>query len=129
LPADAPAGLCPQCLLRLGFEVPTAAPRNAATTTTVPGSKRFVGPELTELAQLLPQLEILELLGQGGMGDVYKARQRHLNRLVALKILTSEVAGDPEFAERFTREAEALAQFNHPNVCPVPEGSSRHPPR
>jgi serine/threonine protein kinase len=64
-------------------------------------------------------LEFWLLLGQGGMGAVYKARQRQLNRLVALKILPPEVAGDPTFAERFTREAQALAQFSHPHVVTV----------
>jgi hypothetical protein len=59
------------------------------------------------------------LLGQGGMGAVYKARQRRLDRLVALKILPPEVAGAPGFAERFTREAQALARLNHPHIVIV----------
>jgi predicted Ser/Thr protein kinase len=53
------------------------------------------------------------------MGVVYKARQRHLNRLVAVKILPPSVGSDPAFAERFTREAQALAQLNHPNIVQV----------
>jgi tRNA A-37 threonylcarbamoyl transferase component Bud32 len=71
------------------------------------------------LASLFPQLEILELLGQGGMGAVYKARQPGLNRLVALKILPPEAGRDPAFAERFSREARALAMLNHPNIISV----------
>jgi serine/threonine protein kinase len=91
----------------------------AAPTMRHSPSGRFVPPEPAELARHFPQLEILELLGQGGMGAVYKARQRQLNRLVALKILPPEISGDPAFAERFTREAQSLAQFNHPHVVTV----------
>jgi len=69
--------------------------------------------------QSIPQLEILELLGQGGMGVVYKARQPQLDRLVALKILPPAAGRDPSFAERFTREARALARLNHPNIVSV----------
>ena len=67
----------------------------------------------------MPQLEILELLGRGGMGAVYKARQKQLDRVVALKILPPEAGRDPAFAERFTREARALARLNHPNIVAV----------
>jgi serine/threonine protein kinase len=70
-------------------------------------------------AKLFPQLEIIELLGQGGMGAVYKARQPRLNRFVALKILSPEKQNDPQFAERFEREARALAWLNHPNIVTV----------
>jgi predicted Ser/Thr protein kinase len=81
----------------------------------------FVPPSVAELAKLFPQFEILELLGQGGMGAVYKARQPALDRLVALKILPPETSGDPGFADRFTREARALARLNHPNIVTVHE--------
>jgi tRNA A-37 threonylcarbamoyl transferase component Bud32 len=66
-----------------------------------------------------PKLEVLELLGQGGMGAVYKARQPKLDRLVALKVLPPEAARDSAFAERFTREARALARLNHANIVTV----------
>jgi serine/threonine protein kinase len=79
--------------------------------TAAAGSKRPAPapPSPEAIARHFPQLEIIELLGSGGMGAVYKARQREIDRLVALKILPSEAAGDPGFAERFTREARALA--------------------
>jgi tRNA A-37 threonylcarbamoyl transferase component Bud32 len=68
-----------------------------------------------------PQLEILELIGQGGMGAVYKARQTKLERLVALKVLPPEWGRDPAFAERFAREARALARLSHPHVVAIYE--------
>jgi tRNA A-37 threonylcarbamoyl transferase component Bud32 len=71
------------------------------------------------LAPHFPHLEILSLLGQGGMGAVYKARQVKLDRLVALKILPAEWGRDPAFSERFAREARALARLNHPHIVSV----------
>jgi serine/threonine protein kinase len=62
---------------------------------------------------------MLALLGQGGMGAVYKARQKKLDRLVAVKILPPEVARDAAFAERFTREARSLARLSHPHIVTV----------
>jgi serine/threonine protein kinase len=72
-----------------------------------------------ELAPFFPQLEILECLGRGGMGVVYKARQKSLNRFVALKLLAPERVRDTQFAERFTREAQALAALSHPNIVTI----------
>jgi serine/threonine protein kinase len=80
---------------------------------------RFVAPAPAELARRFPDLEIIELLGQGGMGAVYKARQKKLDRLVALKIMPPDSASDPAFAERFAREARALARLNHPSIVGV----------
>jgi hypothetical protein len=71
------------------------------------------------LTQLFPQLEIFGVLGRGGMGIVYKARQTRLDRLVALKILPADAGRDPAFAERFLREARALARLSHPHIVAV----------
>ena len=71
------------------------------------------------IAPFFPQLEIIECLGRGGMGVVYKARQKSLNRLVALKLLAPERAGEPRFAARFEKEAHALAALSHPNIVGV----------
>ena len=76
-------------------------------------------PSVEALAKFFPQLEIIECLGRGGMGVVYKARQPRLNRLVALKLLAPEKGRDPQFAERFEGEAKALAQLNHPDIVTV----------
>ena len=81
----------------------------------------FEPPTIAHLAPLFPSLEILELIGAGGMGAVYKARQCGLDRLVAIKILPDEVGRDPRFALRFTREARALARLNHPNIISIYE--------
>jgi serine/threonine protein kinase len=72
-----------------------------------------------QIAPHFPQLEILECLGRGGMGVVYKARQKSLSRFVALKLLAPERVRDTQFAERFTREAQALAALNHPNIVTI----------
>ncbi len=111
--ADAPQGLCPQCLLKQGLktEAQSGVGQSAADS--------FVPPTPAELAPHFPQLDIIELLGQGGMGVVYKARQKQLDRWVALKLMLPSAARDPAFAERFAREARSLARLNHPNIVAV----------
>lgn len=116
LPPDSPAGLCPSCLVKAGFESQQVPPRESDPTLRSPVQSGFEPPSIDELATRFPQLEILELLGQGGMGAVYKARQRELGRLVALKILPPEIGDDDSFAERFTREARALARLAHSHI-------------
>ena len=81
--------------------------------------RKPIAPDPNDLLRQLPQLDIGELIGQGGMGFVYKAKQCHLDRDVALKILHSELQQDPTFAKRFEREAQALAKLNHPNIVTV----------
>ena len=72
---------------------------------------------------MFPQLEVLGFIGQGGMGAVYKTRQRELDRVVDLKILPPDIGLDPAFAERFTREAKALAKLNHADIIAQTGGS------
>jgi hypothetical protein len=109
--ADTLAGLDPAGLLRQGVDP-------AAPTATAP-APRWQPPTPAELSALLPQLEVGELIGQGGMGAVYRARQRHLDRSVALKILSRELGADPDFVARFAREAKALARLSHPNLVAI----------
>lgn len=151
LSPDAPSGLCPRCVMGLGFAAGAslAAPEKAGPDEagpTIPlaaGDMRppaaagdagrptgaaarsigwkgtFTPPSPAELSSHFPQLEVLSLVGQGGMGAVYLARQRGLDRMVALKILPPQAALEPEFAERFHREARALARLNHPHIVTV----------
>ncbi|HVU38987.1 MAG TPA: protein kinase [Opitutales bacterium] len=117
LPPDAPEGLCPRCLLQMNLGAPTQFPGTAAASFTTSTPPPPPAPE--DIAKHFPQLEILECLGRGGMGVVYKARQPRLNRLVALKILAPGRQQDPQFADRFLREAQALARLSHPNIVTV----------
>jgi tRNA A-37 threonylcarbamoyl transferase component Bud32 len=117
LPADAPEGLCPQCLLKGVISSAHDAAKSAPAQTAAYAGP--AAPTVEELATLFPQLEIIELIGQGGMGAVYKARQPALDRLVAVKVLPPEAGRDPAFAERFGREARALARLSHPNIVAV----------
>jgi tRNA A-37 threonylcarbamoyl transferase component Bud32 len=118
LPSNAPEGLCPQCLLQQGAgSGVTPSALQDAHTGPYPGP--IPAPQPQELARHFPHLEILELLGQGGMGAVYKARQVKLDRLVALKVLPPEVGREPAFAERFLREARALARLSHSHIVGI----------
>jgi serine/threonine protein kinase/biopolymer transport protein ExbD/capsular polysaccharide biosynthesis protein len=115
------AGLDPAALLKQG----------AAEDTLMEDSPPSHLPPIEELAALFPQFEILELIGQGGMGAVYKVRQKELDRIVALKILPPAIGETAGFAERFAREAKALARLNHPGIVTIHEfgkTSSSHLP-
>ena len=108
IPDEAPAGLCPKCALE-----------GAATVSKPISGGGNPPPSIAEIAPHFPELEILELIGAGGMGAVYKARQPQLDRFVALKILSHHLAERPAFAERFNREARVLARLSHPNIVGV----------
>jgi predicted Ser/Thr protein kinase len=110
IPLAAPQGLCPKCVL-LGAATATEQGVPATATSEIPSIER--------IATAFPQLEILELIGRGGMGFVFKARQPHLDRFVALKLLPDKLAKDAQFAERFNREGRVLAKLNHPNIVSV----------
>ncbi len=91
--------------------------KQAATDDAEP--PREPAPALEAVGAAFPQLDILELVGRGGMGVVYKARQKSLNRIVALKLLAPGRQADSGFTARFQREAQALAELNHPNIVTV----------
>ncbi|MDX1644974.1 MAG: protein kinase, partial [Thermoanaerobaculia bacterium] len=67
----------------------------------------------------LGRFEILAPVGAGGMGEVYKARDPELDRVVAIKVLPSDLAEDPERVQRFEREARAVGRLNHPNLLAI----------
>ena len=114
VPADSPDGGCPECLLRAAL----------GATPGPLGGARAPAMTIDEANARFPQFEVLSLLGQGGMGVVWKARQRSLDRFVALKVLPAEVAAAPGFADRFQREARALARLDHPNIVHVYESGT-----
>jgi tRNA A-37 threonylcarbamoyl transferase component Bud32 len=106
-------GMCMKCLLELGLEEGSHVVITGAAEPPAPP------PTPEELQPLFPQYEILELLGQGGMGVVYRALHKGLEREVALKVLPAKAGRDPAFAERFAREAKALATLSHANITSV----------
>ena len=97
--SSATSEVCPKCLLGLGVSTEIEKPLEPGST--------FHG------------LEILQMLGRGGMGCVYKARQPQLDRFVAVKVLPKAMAQNPEFSQRFMLEAKALASLSHPNIVNV----------
>src|SRR5260221_6177761 len=112
VPTDARTlGLCPRCLMRSAL-VGGGSGRGAFGG----GLRTFDPPEAEDLDNLLVGLESIELIGRGGMGFVYKARQRSLDRPVAVKLFPREAYQDPSFAERFANEARILANLSHPNI-------------
>ncbi|MEM7384952.1 MAG: serine/threonine-protein kinase [Verrucomicrobiota bacterium] len=84
-----------------------------------PPETSWTPPDPAHLSAQFPDYEIVELIGRGGMGAVYRGRQRSLDREIALKLLPRELATDPEFSERFKREARAMAELNHPHIVQV----------
>src|SRR5262249_13987924 len=119
LRSDAPEGLCPECLLQEAMGAGSGSSEEPRATTSYSPGPGFVLLTPEDLAPHFPHLEVLELLGQGGMGMVYKARQPRLDRFVALKVLPPAAGQDPAFADRFAREARALAKLAHPRIVVV----------
>ena len=110
--SDPLPGLNPESLMA------AAAMPTDGDADTLPLSQRDL-PSLVEIAAAFRDLEVLELIGHGGMSAVFKARQPKLDRIVALKVLPKSLAATPGFPERFTREGRVLARLSHPNIVAV----------
>lgn len=110
--SDSPNGMCPKCLFDMA-----KSPQQQQTLDR--HEQNLAPPKPKDIDALFPELEILDLIGQGGMGFVYKARQKNLGRIVAVKLLSPSLLNDPSFEERFSREARAMAMMNHPNIIAI----------
>jgi serine/threonine protein kinase len=126
IPPNAPGGVCPRCMFAAALAGPGVSGQKGrnyaplATTQFEPHRNRaFCPPAPEELNERFKDLEVESLIGQGGMGAVYRARQTRLDRVVALKILPWTLSSDPTFVERFAREAKTLAKLTHVNIVMV----------
>jgi serine/threonine protein kinase/regulator of sirC expression with transglutaminase-like and TPR domain len=128
IPADAPDGGCPGCLLESGLRL---LDEEAVAGIADPGhaDKPAAAATRTErLAELLGELgdyELLEEVGRGGQGVVFRARQKSLNRTVALKVISLGQWASKEHLKRFRREAEAAASLDNPSIVPIYEVGER----
>ena len=121
VPADAPEGVCPSCALRAGMA--SQVTQDSRTLVTTPHGPAPLSVET--LAARLPELDGFELIGRGGMGSVFRARQKNLDRPVAVKILDAKLSEDEAFAERFAREARTMACLDHPNIVRIHDFGQR----
>lgn len=117
--SSTPSSACPECGSRLESSGLCARCLMAGAAEPTEPSAKNNSPDFEQIAAAFPQLEILELIGRGGMGSVFKVRQPKLNRFAALKLLPHSLAADPAFAGRFEREAQVLARLSHPNIVAV----------
>jgi serine/threonine protein kinase/tetratricopeptide (TPR) repeat protein len=125
IPADAPEGGCPGCLLESGLGLFEEA---FVAGVDDPGRPASPMPATTRFAEMLGELgdyELLEEIGRGGQGVVFRARQKSLNRTVALKVISLGQWAGSAHMKRFRLEAEAAASLDHPNIVPIYEVGER----